>query len=224
MTILAHRANTLGPDPTEENTLDACTAALSDGFGLEIDVRRDNQGRFLISHDLAEWTPANSLDAFTQAFAMFPQRVVAVNVKELGYLQSLAALLANGVFGEAAFLFDFELLEPATPGKAQRAIYSLAAGCTVTLASRLSDRGEPIEQCLAIPAGIVWADEFDRFWLTREHINAAHAAARRVYAVSPELHGFDLAARLARWADFRSWRVDGVCTDFACEAQAFFND
>ena len=223
MTILAHRGNTLGPDPARENTLVACAAALADGFGLEIDLRRDHRGRFLISHDPTEWTPGSSIAGYTHIFAKYPERVIAVNVKELGYLEMLINEVTEGTFGRCAFLFDFELLEPANKGSAQRTIRSFAASCAVTLASRMSDRGEPIEECLAIPGEIVWADEFDRPWLTKQTIDRVHAAGRQVYVVSPEIHGADRATRLARWAALNRWEVDGLCTDFAGEARVFFN-
>ena len=115
-----------------------------------------------------------------------------------------------------------ELLEPQTPGAAQRKIKSLPGGAGIRVASRLSDRAELLTQCLAIPAEIVWADEFDSLWLTRAHVEAVHAAGRKFFAISPELHGFDEAARLRRWGEFRSWGVDGLCTDYALSAAQFF--
>jgi len=148
--------------------------------------------------------------------------VIAMNVKELGYEQELLALHQSGDTGDRSFFFDFELLEPNSPGHSQRFIRGLPGGNRVTLASRLSDRGEPLEQCLSIPAQIAWADEFDSLWLAREQIEAIHAAGRLVYVISPELHGFDESVRLRRWQQFKEWRVDGLCTDYALSAKEFF--
>ena len=87
---------------------------------------------------------------------------------------------------------------------------------------RLSDRGESLAQCLGIPAEVVWADEFDALWLTEREVRAVHGAGRLLYVISPEIHGFDRATTKRRWADFKSWHIDGLCTDYALEAQEFF--
>jgi glycerophosphoryl diester phosphodiesterase len=220
--ILAHRANLAGPHSVVENSLEACARALEAGFGLETDLRRDAAGAFYISHDPHPRTAANSLEAYTELFAKFPSAELAINVKELGYETALVELMKSGRLGKRAFYFDFELLEPATPGGAQRKIKSLPGGADIRMASRLSDHGETLAQCLSIPGEIVWADEFDKLWLTAQEAEMVRAAGRRLFVISPELHGFDAAARKRRWADFRAWGVDGVCTDYALEAREFF--
>jgi glycerophosphoryl diester phosphodiesterase len=222
MIILAHRANLAGPHSVAENSVTACAGALEAGFGLETDLRRDAAGKYYISHDPQPRTAENSLEAYTKLFASHPAAELAINVKELGYEPALAALMNSGGLGPRAFYFDFELLEPGSPGAAQRKIKALPDGARVRLASRLSDRGEPIPQCLAIPAEIVWADEFDSLWLGAGDVRRVHEAGRVFYAISPELHGFDAAARKRRWAEFRDWGVDGICTDFPLEAREFF--
>jgi glycerophosphoryl diester phosphodiesterase len=221
-TILAHRANLAGPRSAVENSLAACACALEAGFGLETDLRRDTAGAFYISHDPHPRTPANSLEAYTELFAKHPSAELAFNVKELGYEAVLVELMKSGRLGARGFYFDFELLEPATPGAAQRKIKSLPHAADIRLASRLSDHGETLAQCLSIPAEIVWADEFDKLWLTAQEAEMVRAAGRRLFVISPELHGFDAAARKRRWADFKAWGVDGVCTDYALEAREFF--
>ena len=221
--ILAHRANLDGPAPQAENSLGLVSRALALGFGLETDLRRGDGQRFYINHDAAPVTPTNALEAFTPIFARHPVALLAINVKELGYEAELVRLQASGFFGTAGFYFDFELLEPATPGQSQRKIRAFAHGARTRLAARISDRCESLEQCLSIPAQSVWADEFDGAWLTFEHIQALRSAGRRVIVVSPELHGRGKADRLRRWADFKKWSVDGICTDFSIDADKFFN-
>jgi glycerophosphoryl diester phosphodiesterase len=220
--ILAHRANLAGPHSAVENSLEACARALELGFGLETDLRREGADAYYISHDPHPRTPANSLEGYNKLFARHPAAELAVNVKELGYEAALVELMNSGRLGKRAFYFDFELLEPKTPGAAQRKIKALPGAAGVRLASRLSDRGEDLKQCLSIPAEIVWADEFDKLWLTAKEAEAVRSAGRRLFMISPELHGFDAAARKRRWADFKAWGVDGVCTDFALEAREFF--
>ena len=221
-TILAHRANLAGPHSVVENSLAACAHALTQGFGLETDLRRNASGAFYISHDPQPRTPHNSLEAFTELFHQFPNAELAINVKELGYESELIDLMRNGRLGRRGFYFDFELLETKTPGAAQRKIKSLPGGRNVRLAARLSDRHEPLSQCLAIPAEVVWGDEFDQLWLTEKEVRAVHATGRVLFMISPEIHGFDHAATKRRWHDFKSWGVDGLCTDFPLEAREFF--
>jgi hypothetical protein len=219
---MAHRANLTGPKSVEENSLAACAAALSAGFGLETDLRRDPTGQFYISHDPAPRTPANRLEDFTSLFSKFPGAELAINVKELGYEAELIRLAQARCLGERSFYFDFELLEPAIPGASQRKIRGQPGGASVRLASRLSDRDESFTQCLGIAAEVVWADEFDSLWLTEREVRAVHEAGRLFYVISPEIHGFDHAATKRRWTDFKHWHIDGLCTDYALEAWEFF--
>ncbi len=219
---MAHRANLTGPHSVVENSLAACARALAEGFGLETDLRRDPAGAFYISHDPLPRSPENSLAAFTELFHQYPAAELAINVKELGYESALIDLMNSGRLGQRSFYFDFELLEPKTPGTAQRKIKSLPQSKTVRLASRLSDRHEPLSQCLAIPAQVVWGDEFDTLWLTENEARQVRTANRLLYMISPEIHGFDLATTKRRWQDFKTWGVDGICTDYPLMARDFF--
>jgi glycerophosphoryl diester phosphodiesterase len=222
--ILAHRGNLRGPVPLSENTATTTATALKLGFGLEIDLRRDGAGRFYIAHDAQPWTRANDLDQFTRQFAQHGDRCIAINAKELGYAAELISLQLSGRFGSNSFYFDFELLEPEQRGYTQRLIRDLPQGGRVRLASRLSDRGEPLATCLSIPADIVWADEFDSFWLTEQDRTAVRDAGRLFYVISPELHGFNEAMMMKRWADFKEWKIDGLCTDYPIAARQFFSE
>jgi len=221
--ILAHRGNLRGPAPLAENTLGAAAEALSLGFGLETDLRLDGTGRFYISHDPQPRITDNDLDNFLKLFAKYKDCCIAINVKELSDAADLIALQLSGKFGSNSFYFDFELLEPTRRGYTQRMIRTLPLGDQVRLASRLSDRNEPLEECLSIPANIVWADEFNSLWLTKNDRAAVRDAGRLFYVISPELHGFSDAMMLRRWADFKEWEIDGLCTDFPIAARQFFS-
>jgi glycerophosphoryl diester phosphodiesterase len=221
-TILAHRANLTGPRSVAENSLAACARALELGFGLETDLRRDASGVFYISHDAGPRTPENSLEEYSELFRKYPKAELAINVKELGYEAELIALMKSGKLGAQSFYFDFELLEPKTPGAAQKKLKSLPGGNAVRVASRLSDRNEPLTQCLSIPGEVVWGDEFDKLWLSASEAKQVRASGRLLYMISPEIHGFDIPTMRRRWQDFKDWGVDGVCTDFAIEAKEFF--
>ena len=222
--ILAHRGNLRGPAPLTENTVAAAAEALDMGLGLEIDLRLDGARRFYIAHDRQPCTPANDLDSFVKLLTQPHGCCVAINVKELGNSTDLISLQLSGQFGSDSFFFDFELLEPDQPGYTQRMIRKLPRGDQVRLAARLSDRGEPLEACLSIPANIVWADEFDSLWLTKQDRETVRDSGRLFYIVSPELHGFSEEIMLKRWVDFKDWEIDGLCTDYPIAARQFFQN
>jgi hypothetical protein len=209
--ILAHRGNIHGPNPVEENGLATVEAALARGWGLEIDIRRAASGRFYISHD-AKVDPAGPwAEDYAAAIRRHPDAVIAVNVKERGDEAALLAFLASEQLHAQSFLFDMELIEP-QPGQMARRLRELDG--RVRLAARVSDRGESIFRALSIEvASVIWLDEFNGPWSTQADVRRLQAAGRRVYAVSPDLHGGTLDRAQARWVDFGTWGVDGICTD-----------
>ena len=223
MHILAHRGNINGPNRDTENTYPAFARALALGFGLEIDLRRSADGTFYLNHDPITDVSGRELSCFAELFERYRQNVIAVNVKELGYEADLIRLQKTGAFGAVSFYFDFELLQPQSPGAAQSKIRALPGGQSVRLAARISDRGESVDRCMAVPAQVVWADEFDKFWITADHLRRMKDAGRSVYVISPELHGFSRQEQIARWREIGDWGIDGICTDYALEADLFFN-
>ena len=145
-------------------------------------------------------------------FRARPHAVIALNIKELGDEAALIAFLeSQGVIAQT-FLFDMELIEPRA-GETARRFRDLHPA--VSLAARVSDRGESIARALDIDvASVIWLDEFDGLWCTESDVRALKDAGRTVYAVSPELHGAPPAVTRERWADFINWGVDGICTDY----------
>lgn len=211
--ILAHRGNTTGPDRAAENGLAAIGRALRLGWGLEIDIRRAPDGRFYVSHDAVAFATAAPADGVCALLRAHPRAQVALNVKELGDEAALIDFLDHqGVLPQCC-LFDMELLEDA-PGTTARAFRALHP--TVAIAARVSDRGEPIAQALGIDvAQTIWLDEFDGPWATRADVDRLKAAGRRVWMVSPDLHGATLQETRRRWREVLTWGLDGLCTDYA---------
>ncbi|MEZ5290580.1 MAG: hypothetical protein R2745_05830 [Vicinamibacterales bacterium] len=216
--VLAHRGNAHGPDPAGENRLPALTAALARGWGLEIDIRRAADGRFYIAHDPQPSADAMPAETVCAALRRHPDAAVALNLKELGDEAALLAFLEAQQVTAQVCLFDMELLEP-VPGATARALRALHP--TIALAARVSDRGEPIARALAVDAAAtIWLDEFDGPWATEADVARLTRAGRRVWAVSPDLHGGSLADAERRWRDLLAWGVDGICTDYPEALQA----
>ncbi len=217
--ILAHRAYRDGHDPERENKLDAVKECLRYGWGVEIDIRRSPDGRLYISHDPADPVDRNDARLFCQTIQELARSPVALNVKEVGYEGELVGLLAAYQIMQKVFLFDMELIED-NPGETAKLFRRLHA--EVQVAVRVSDRGEPVTRALqpGMP-DIVWLDEFDRLWATRDDIRRLQRAGKRIYAISPEIHGFPEAQMIQRWQEFLQWGLDGICTDYPSRLQAY---
>ena len=57
MKLIAHRGNTDGPNPLEENKLEYIESAIDKGFDVEIDVRYDSsESKFYLGHDYPQYT------------------------------------------------------------------------------------------------------------------------------------------------------------------------
>ena len=220
-TVLAHRGNVAGRTLRGENSRAAIGAALTRGFGIETDIRRAVDGRFYIAHDPQPAADECLADDIFDLVRAYPDRTVALNVKEAGYEGALLDYLKDQRVLRQVFLFDMELIEP-VPGEMAKRYRALDRD--VRIAARVSDRGESIERALAIgPASIVWLDEFDRAWATERDVRRLKQSGRIVYAVSPDLHGGSLDRSRGRWAQFNAWGVDGICTDYPVELREYLN-
>jgi len=207
-----------GPDPARENGLALVGEALAAGYGLETDVRYEAGKGFYVSHDPAAPTAESLLAAHCALWRRYPEATIALNIKELGQERALLEALNALRVVPQLFLFDMELVE-ARAGDTARLYRQFDAA--VTLAARVSDRGEPLERALEIKvASVIWLDEFEGPWATADTVGRLKSAGKTVYAVSPELHGRPLEAAEARWRDFAAWGVDGICTDWPARLAA----
>ena len=220
-TVLAHRGNLAGRTLRGENSRAAIGAALTRGFGIETDIRRASDGRFYIAHDPQPAADEALADDVFELLRAYPDRTVALNVKEIGYERALLDYLRDQRVLRQVFLFDMELIEP-VPGEMAERFRLLDRD--VRIAARVSDRGESIERALAIrAASVIWLDEFERPWATAADVRRLKQAGRTVYAVSPDLHGSSLERSRARWAQFNAWGVDGICTDYPVELREYLD-
>jgi glycerophosphoryl diester phosphodiesterase len=218
MEILAHRGNVAGPDHATENSPAAFRAALSRGWGLEIDVRHTGDARLYVSHDANSHPQDGAADDCFAAIRQHPGATIAVNIKETGREAELLSYLAQHNVLSQCFLFDMELVETRR-GDTARVLRTLNG--SVTLAARVSDRNEPVEGAVAdTQSPIVWLDEFDGPWCSEADVRRLKAAGKTVYAVSPDLHGATRDQSQRRWIDFVNWNVDGICTDYPADLQA----
>lgn len=216
-TLLAHRGLRRGADAGRENGLAAVEEAVAAGHGIETDLRRDALGRFYVSHDAGTWSPATCARRHAALWRR-ARGPIALNLKEAGHEAALVAFLHEEDLRSRVFLFDLELLDGGSGMIADR-LHRIDPG--VPLAVRVSDRGEPVARALRqTAADVVWLDEFDGPWATREDVTRLSLAGFRVCAVSPDLHGGSLEASRRRWDAFVRWGVDAICTDFVDDLAA----
>jgi glycerophosphoryl diester phosphodiesterase len=217
MRIFAHRGLVAGPNGAQENSLKMIEAAFRENFEIETDIRRETlTGAFYISHEPAPPldlpSPESALERHLVLWKAWPRRRVALNLKDLTDVGGIIRLLQDAGVSHQVFLFDMELIE-STPGETARMVRELDS--RLSLAARVSERGEPIERALAIEAaGIIWLDEYDSPWAKRDDVTRLQRAGKEIIAVSPELHGRSLPEAERRWQDFAEWGVDGICTDW----------
>lgn len=217
MLIIAHRGNYKGVCPTKENSVEALRFCLERGWGIEIDIRRTPNGEYYISHDPSILNKNNHADVYCHLFRQYPDRIIALNLKEFGYEIELIEYLNKNNITSQVFLFDMELIEPEF-GQTAKLLRQLDA--EIKIAARVSDRNEPIERALSIEsASIIWLDEFDNLWLTNDDIQKIKEARKVIYAISPEIHGFSMGQVYQRWEQFYTWGVNGICTDHADELE-----
>ena len=215
MIVLAHRG--LWRTAAEKNSLGALREALTQGFGIETDLR-DHDGRGVISHD----PPTGTAPALEQFLDMYVEtgsaHTLALNVKSDGLQEKVQKALADRHIGpEKYFLFDMAV--PDALG-----YFQLEMPC-FTRESEL----EPAPAYVNQAAG-VWLDCFFQDWINKGTILKHIDAGRRVALVSPELHGRDKSIAWKNWREaangLRSQgRADQlmICTDHPAEARTYFD-
>ena len=162
-----------------------------------------------------------ALTVRTESLALIRRRAAGGLVSDLDVAQAegaradseaqLIECLRSLDVARQVFLFDMELVEP-VPGEMAARFRSLDHA--ITIAARVSDRNEPPSRAIGNRAAdTIWLDEFKGPWATRDTVAELIQAGRKVYAVSPELHGMKLEQAITRWHDFALWGVTGICTD-----------
>ena len=209
MHILAHRG--FWKRPAERNTLAALELALSQGYGLETDVR-DAAGELVIAHD----PPVGSCPTLAELLALSaahgPQLPLALNLKADGLRSRLKSLLQAH---PAQNYFCFDMSVPET----------LACRRDGLRYFTRESEFEPSPVLYAEAAG-VWLDMFSSDWLQPADLNRHLDASKEVAVVSPELHGRPHLGFWQRLRDGGFGRASRVmlCTDLPTAAAAFFHE
>ncbi len=207
--ILAHRG--FWADESEKNSAVAFRRALSQGFGIELDVR-DLDGQIVISHDLPSSKERNI--TFEEFMGLYGESnaPLAINVKSDGLQDFFSSYNFPG-----SFFFDMSIpdmrnyLRRGLPVFTRRSEYETAP-------SFLEESGG------------VWMDEFEGAWIDAAVLKRHLDQNKKVCIVSPELHKRDYSER---WATLKHYfsrlpqdQLQSImlCTDFPQRAKEFFNE
>jgi glycerophosphoryl diester phosphodiesterase len=201
--ILAHRG--LWVTDSEKNSKEAIALALSEGFGVELDVR-DRNGGLIVSHDPSAESCPLILNELAADLDASPTSWIALNIKSDG-LAALFPALKN-----PHFYFDMSFPE--------RRNYQRR---DMPTAERLSEFETASKHSLdADSTAAVWVDSFLGEWfLDRSKLEEILNFPGFKCFVSPELHGRPHESAWKTIQELFRLRSDvGICTDFPREFYA----
>ncbi|OMO31701.1 hypothetical protein BH582_12190 [Vibrio sp. 10N.222.47.A9] len=207
--IIAHRGFWL--KTSEQNTKVAFERALSNGFGIETDLRDRNQS-LVISHDVPS-VDAMPFDTFLGICKHSRKdQKIALNIKADG----LQPLLEEFDIKNEHFYFDMSV--PDMIGFLKK---------SMNVFSRYSNIEE--EPSLYGDCKGIWLDNFNDNKLNLVILDKFLKDNKNVVLVSPELHKKDESGY---WSDLREfinsnpqWSDNiGLCTDYPSKARDYFNE
>ena len=170
--ILCHRG--LWDSPLEGNSLESILRAISEGFGVEFDVR-DSFGEVVIAHDppVEEFRPPTLTMLLEKLAKIEADSNMAINMKSDG----LEPLIHS--ISVPHFFFDMSFPDQLSYQKAKR-----------RLAIRVSEYEPLFASSLSSRADVIWIDAFQSDWYLEENVfeRLLQEEATKVF-VSPELHG-----------------------------------
>ena len=200
-------------DSKEKNTEIAFKRSISEGFGIETDVR-DYNGELVVSHDVL---PANkkpfSFNEFLELFVSckYPDALLAINIKSDG-IQDMLATSLNEYGLKSYFTFDMS-------------IPSLYFAYQQTGLKIFSSVNEYIKKPIAMErCNGIWLDAYVDTWYKIEDIKSYIIKGKDVCIVSPELHGREHKAfwELIKSSGLVLHNELSLCTDFPSESRGFF--
>jgi len=200
MLILKHKGN----------TLTAFRQSISEGFGVELDIRDLGQD-LVVSHDIPRERQI-ALDRFFKVYAELGARLpLALNIKACG-LQGKLSILLNKFKVRNYFVFDMAVPDGVEYFK--RGIKLFTRQSEYEQAPAYYDKAEG-----------VWLDEFNGPWIGLSAIQGHLQNHKKICIVSPELHK---RAFRKGWADLKKIEKKTgpglmLCTDHPRQAARYFN-
>lgn len=235
-----------------ENSFSALTKSFEAGFGIETDLRLTQDGDFILIHDdnfkrlagkdtlVAETIcgEAEKIRYLDSAEHIISFRALLTWLAGKKFRAQSAVQLKVDSQNEAGFQLlakywrEFNLYETA-----------FTFDLTKESAARLKEIDPRIKIALIVsefkfeptiylwnevrdfqPMDIVWAAEYRNLY-AKDFIDQVKSSGRRVFAVSPDVHGalghpFADAGYEKTWENLLNWSIDGICTDFPAKLKA----
>lgn len=209
MEILCHRG--MWEIENEKNSFNSLLKAISNGFGIETDIR-DFNNELVISHDIPN-TECIRFYQFLEEYSKstyFENVTLALNIKADGLQNKLMHLLEVYKV-KNYFVFDMSIPETVNYSKNEIRFFIRQSEYEI----------EPIQ--FAKMSGI-WLDAFNSEWYDIELINNHILNNREVAIVSPELHKRDY---LSLWKRLKENNIHNsnlvkLCTDLPKKAMEYF--
>ena len=199
--ILCHRG--LWDSPEEGNSLEAIFRSISEGYGVEFDIR-DHLGHVVIAHDPpSEGGSYVNLESLLDGLANVRSKSnLAINVKSDG-LQPIIPIISN-----PHFFFDMSFPDQLAYQRANRRI-----------GIRISEFEQSFSMDLLSRNEVLWVDAFETDWYLEKDVfrGLMETDLTKVF-VSPELHGREYENV---WSALRPHFLKNenvmICTDYPRE-------
>jgi hypothetical protein len=209
MEILAHRG--YWNEAVENNSYEALTKSLENGFGFESDIR-DYNGKLVISHNIADTESFSANSIFEKLSKHDDKFCFAINIKADGLKDLLYDQLGEY---QIQNYFAFDMSIPQMIEYREKGLKYFA---------RQSEY--EVEPVLYDDATGVWIDAFiEESWITEELLSGHINKGKKVCIVSPDLHKRQY---ISFWNKLKTYKIDFdnviLCTDFPSEARVFFEN
>ena len=211
MLIIAHRGYWVSED--ERNTEIAFRRALSNGYGIETDVR-DFCGHIVISHDMPR-REHMTLERFLDLYSEYSIKgKLALNIKSDGLSGAVSNILRK-YKNINCFVFDMSV--PDAMSYLREGIPTYMRRSEFEFESMLDARAQGL-----------WVDALEVPYVNVSAIQASLVAGLPIVIVSPELHNQPHQSAWDEWRQLLSSMPERnneimLCTDFPEQAEAFFN-
>ena len=187
--IFSHRAIFNGV----ENSVESISHYERIGIGIELDLRCNNNNQVYASHDAT-----NEGDLFEEICKKCekPESKMALHIKESKTINSVIKILKKFSL-ENYFLFDTENFE-----------YSKSIE-DAKIAEYVSKNDKDLKRA------ILWCDEIQSKWYTKEIITNLHQKNKVIYVMSLEvIEKCDEESVYSEWERLINLGVDGICTKY----------
>ncbi len=209
--LLAHRG--YWRDPKKRNSNEALREALKLGYGLETDLRVNNYGQLIISHDpfIENSEKPVTFESLVSFYKDIESKgALALNIKCDG-IHSLIKTILKHYKIDNYFLFDMSIPD---------LIAGISSGLEQFARASIYEDPESLED---ICNGL-WIDCFDNEYPKATDIKDLAKSWQKMALVSPELHGHN---HLDFWREIKVLNQSEdydlyLCTDFPDQAAAYF--